>query len=168
MLSSKINSREVISCPELLEEVRCNFPLSGILKQEPDGFTYVDLDDRYIHELIEQLPQEGFSEPDYFGPGLIGAHITVIMPEEWTTIQKIEECGTEVSFSLKACEIVHPEREDIDEIFLITLEAPYLTVLREKYGLPQSLFDFHITLGTKRTRLGTTINNSWQDRETLT
>jgi len=149
MLSSKINSREVISCPEFLEDVRCNFPLSGILKQEPDGFTYVDLDDRYIHELIEQLPRKGFVEPDYFGPGLIGAHITVIMPEEWTSVQKVEECGREVPFYLKECEIVHPEREDIDEIFLITLEAPYLTALREKYGLPQSQFDFHITLGTK-------------------
>ncbi|CCB89893.1 putative uncharacterized protein [Simkania negevensis Z] len=149
MINSKINSREIVFCPEFLEEIKCHFPLSGTLKQEPDGFTYVDLDDRYIHELIQHLPCEGFSKPPYFGPGLIGAHITVIMPEEWTTFQKIEECGTEVSFSLKECEVVHPAREDISEIFLITIEAPFLGNLRAKYGLPPPLFDFHISLGYK-------------------
>jgi hypothetical protein len=71
------------------------------------------------------------------------------MPEEWTTFQKIEECGTEVSFSLKACEVVHPAREDIAEIFLITIEAPFLEDLRAKYDLPPPLFDFHISLGYK-------------------
>ncbi|WP_420422035.1 hypothetical protein [Simkania sp.] len=149
MLSSKINCREVVPCPKLLEVINSNLPLSGTLKQESDGFTYVDLDDRYIHELIQHLPREGFSEPPYFGPGLIGAHITVIMPEEWTSIQKVEECGTKVSFSLKECEIVHPEREDISEVFLITIQAPALGALRAKYGFSPPAFDFHITLGTK-------------------
>ena len=149
MLNLNVHCREVIDCPEFLKEVRENFPLKGILKQESDGFTYVDLDDRYIHELIGQLPREGFKEPDYFGPGLIGAHITVIMPDEWSSVRGVEECGTEVSFSLKGCEIVHPKREDIDEIFLITLTAPFLEALRSKYGLLKCMFDFHITLGIK-------------------
>lgn len=149
MLNSTIHSREVITCPEFLEEVKAHLPLSGILRQESDGFTYVDLDDRYIHELIEKLPRKGFQKPNYFGPGFIGAHITAIMPEEWSTVRKVEECGTEVSFSLKECEIVRPEREDIDEIFLITLEAPFLEALRAKYGFRPPTFCFHITLGVK-------------------
>ncbi len=150
MLYSEVISRETVSCPEFLQDVAQNLPLSGTLKQEQNGFTYVDLDDRYIHELIQILPIDGFEKPPYFGPGLIGAHITVVMPDEWINIPEIEECDQEFYFTLKACEIVHPLNwADVSEIFLITLDAPAFARLREKYGLQPFPFDFHVTIGVK-------------------
>ena len=151
ILCNEVASREVVPCSLFLQEVKQNLPLTGILKQESNGFTYIDLDDRYIHQLIQNLPIEGFVEPPYFGEGLIGAHITLVMPDEWAEIPQIEECDQPFSFVLKECEIVHPLNwAEISEVFLITLDAPELTALREKYGLKPRDFDFHITIGVKK------------------
>jgi len=140
------------SCPAILNYIEENLPYCGILKNS-HGFVYVDLDDEYIHKLITFIQQDGFQEPPYFGDaGLVGAHITVIYPEETTKygIQEIEECGEIISFVPKDCRAVHPPRwKRIDEVYFIAIEAPQLDKIREKYGLPKREYDFHITIGVK-------------------
>ncbi|MCI5052629.1 MAG: hypothetical protein MRY21_05795 [Simkaniaceae bacterium] len=141
---------DIVSCPELLSTAEQNYSLSGELKREGD-FVYLDVDDRYILELIELT--DGFKLPPYFGkPGLVGAHISVIYASELQKygIANFEEFGQTFRFSLKDCEIVHPPHwKGVDSVFLITVDSPELDALREKYDLPPSEFGFHITVGIK-------------------
>lgn len=140
------------ACPAILRYVEKNLPHQGTLKIS-DGFVYVDLDDEYIHKLISFIQQDGFQEPPYFGsPGLVGAHITVMYPEETEKygIQEMKECGEVIFFTPQKCQVVHPPRwKEIDEVYFIVVDAPQLDEIREKYGLPKRGYAFHITIGVK-------------------
>lgn len=128
----------------------------GILKQDSAGFTYVDLDDLYIHDLIEPLKADGFEEPPYFGPGLHGAHISVISAQEaadHNLVSKISQVGAPVYFKIKNAEIVNPPSQLDSEFYILTIESPYLDLLRKEYGLSKSTYPFHITIGVKKANL---------------
>jgi hypothetical protein len=124
----------------------------GVLKNT-SGFVYVDVEDDYIHKLLPFLTKEGFEEPPYFGQtDLVGAHISVIYPREVENyhIEEIEECGEEIFFELRECQLAHPPNwKTIDQVYFITVEAPRLDQIREKYGLPKREHNFHITVGVK-------------------
>ncbi len=144
-------AQEVPSCSRILNYVENHLPHCGILKNL-DGFVYVDLDDEYIHKLVSFIQEDGFEEPPYFGKGLVGAHITVIYPEELKKfiIGEIQECGEAIDFTTKKCEVVYPSRwQGIDEVYLITVRSSKLDRIREKYGLPKQEYEFHITIGVK-------------------
>lgn len=121
----------------------------GILK-EREGFVYVDLDDAYIYDLFPLIEEEGFEIPPYFGEeDLVGAHITVVDQVEAAFLKgkKFKECGREIDFTLKECQIVSPP--SFEKAYLITVEAPYLDKIREKYGFFHKKWDFHVTIGVK-------------------
>lgn len=143
------------SCSLILNHIENHLPQQGILKNS-NGFVYVDLDDDYIHSLIMFLQQDDFQEPPYFGdPGLVGAHISVIYPEEMIQygIKDIEECGEIISFVPKICQVVYPlKSKEIDQVYLVIVDSPQLNILREKYGLPKREYDSHITIGVKPKR----------------
>lgn len=133
----------------ILNYIEKNLPQYGTLKISR-GFVYLDLDDEYIHKLNRFIQKEGFAEPPYFGFFLVGAHISVMSAKETEKngIKKVEECGQVISFIPQTCEIVHPHQlKDIDEVYIINVEAPQLERIREKYGLPKHAF--HITIGIK-------------------
>ncbi len=136
--------------PQIPDSAIAQLPSFGTLCEDENGFVYIDLDDRYIHELIHFIETVGFEEPPYFGePGLVGAHISVIYANE-PRKGEIEECGKVISFTPLQCKIVHPLNWDgIEKVFLIEVDAPELDLIREKYGLPKNQFGFHITIGVK-------------------
>lgn len=148
----KLPAQEPSSCHQILTYIENHLPLCGILKKSGD-FIYVDLDDEYVHKLIPFIEKDGFQAPPYFGSSdLVGAHITVIYPGEVQKykIENFKECGEKICFSLKACQIVHPPRwEGIDEIYLIVIDSPELDKIRQKYGLPEKEYNYHITIGVK-------------------
>lgn len=128
-----------------------HLPESGILRNS-DGFVYVDLDDAYIHQLVTFIEQEGFQEPPYFGKDLVGAHITVIYPNEIEKygIETIQETGRTIHFVPNTCQAVRPPTwQAIDEVYFVVVDAPELDAIREKYGLPKREYAFHITIGIK-------------------
>jgi hypothetical protein len=145
------NAQDIPSCPIIMNYIQNDLPHYGILKNSSE-FVYVEIDEKYIHKLVAFIQKDGFEEPPYFGSSNVGAHITVIYPNE---IQKygtreIQECGEKIFFTPKECQIVHPPRwEGMDEVYLIVVEAPELDKIREKYGLPKREYDFHITIGVK-------------------
>lgn len=154
LVCSSGQAREDASCATILDHVHTELPHYGVLKST-ERWVYVDLDDAYIHTLIGFIQSEGFEEPPYFGTAdLVGAHITVVYPEEMEQceIRVIEEDGEVISFIPTQCEIVpSPRRQGIDEVSLIIVEAPALDRIRQKYGLPKRKYPFHITFGVKRT-----------------
>lgn len=125
-------------------------PCVGVLRENEEGFVYIDIDDRFIHDLVRFIESEGFEAPPYFGPGRIGAHISVICKDE-EKYGPIEECGQIFSFTPVACQVVHPPHwTGVEEVYLIEVDVPGLDLIREKYGLPQKEFPFHIAIGVKR------------------
>ncbi|HSX11384.1 MAG TPA: hypothetical protein VLF94_06700 [Chlamydiales bacterium] len=146
------SAQEAPSCAPILHYIHDHLSCCGTLKNS-SGFVYVDVDDGYIHELIPFIQEEGFEEPPYFGRSdLVGAHITVIYPEEMKkyNIQSIKECGTSIQFTPRACQVVHPPRQkETDGVYFIVVDAPQLDDLRKQYGLPKREYDFHITIGVK-------------------
>jgi hypothetical protein len=137
---------------QILNFIFAHLPKQGILSKDERGMVYVKVDNNYIHQLIEFIQLEGFEVPPYFGEGMHGAHITVMTPEEilYYAVGEIQECGHVVRFEPKQCQIVHPETWNPGELaYLVTVEAPLLHQLREKYVLPANKYDFHITVGVK-------------------
>lgn len=139
------------TCEKISEYIFKNLPEYGVLKQDSYGFVYVDVDDRYIQNLITFLEDEGYEKPPYFGRGLHGAHISVIYVNEadYYSIDKIEEAGTTINFKVKGCKIVSPPSKPNELDYLVIVEAPVLNKIRKKYGLAKPLYDFHITIGKK-------------------
>jgi hypothetical protein len=145
-------AREPLSQSKVLE-LADNQRHSGVLKQASD-FLYVDLEDSWIYKIAQQLQEEGFSEPPYFGNDLVGAHISVAFPLEIEKNKEIAECGMQIAFVPKRCEIVKLDQPssilpNVTEVYLLVVEAPELDQIREKYHLPKLRYPFHITLGVK-------------------
>ncbi len=135
---------------EVLTYANENLPQCGVLRNT-NGFVHLDVDDHYIYDLVPLIREEGFESPPYFGKeGLVGAHISVIFPDELKDVE-IEECGKEFSFQLLNCITVIPEQfKGLVEFYFLIVEAPELNDLREKYGLARCEYNFHITIGLKQ------------------
>lgn len=149
-------AKEVPSSAAVLNYVEEHLSCCGILRSS-SGFVYVKLDDSFIHKLIPFIQDEGFEEPPYFGdPALVGAHITVIYPSELN--QEVEECGEEITFVPRECQVVRPLRwEGINEVYILVVDAPELDKIRKKYGLEKQTYDFHVTIGVKKTASQTSL-----------
>ncbi|WBV65335.1 hypothetical protein PGH44_12590 [Legionella pneumophila] len=62
----------------------------GKVALSQNQLTYLKIHDEWIHELFPLLQNEQIRKPDYFGNESIGAHISIIYPEENTTINPKE------------------------------------------------------------------------------
>lgn len=152
VIAQYATAKEPPSSFEILSYTENHLPLSGTLKKS-EHFIYVDVEDNYIHQLVSFIEDEGFEKPPYFGsPQLVGAHITVVYPDEMhqDKVQRSYIPTQQISFTLKECQIVHPLRlKEIDEVYLIAVESPELDTIRQQLGLPKKKYDFHITIGMK-------------------
>lgn len=155
---SKIISLAVLSSPFILspftpqipDSAIAEYPSWGILRENTDGFIYVDVDDNYIHELIHFIEGEGYQEPPYFGGSeLVGAHISVVYANE-ERMGSLAEEGQIIHFTPRECRVVHPPHwNGVEDVYLIEVDAPELDLIRAKYGLPKVEFGYHITIGIK-------------------
>lgn len=136
----------------VLNYTQNNLPNFGTLKNA-NGFVYVDVDDSYVYELIQFIEKSGFQKPPYFGDAdLVGAHITVIYPNEMQeySLEQISEAGATIYFQPVECKLVtNPNSKEIDQAYFIVVDSPQLEQIREKYGLPNREYKFHITIGVK-------------------
>ena len=125
----------------------------GTLAVTSENFTYLDIDDEYIHRLFPLLksryPQ--IEKAKYFGhPKLVGAHISVIYPEEKIIIEPIE-LGKKYNF--QTTEMVTADLGP-KRYYALAITAPTLVALRKKHGLNEMLnlkgyfINLHITIGT--------------------
>ena len=55
-----------------------------------------------------------------------------------------------IYFTPKECQVVYPTTfQGVEAVYLVTVEAPQLDQIREKYGLPKRKYYFHITVGVR-------------------
>lgn len=136
--------------PKLIAQAR-SLSLSGRLEITADELVYLKINDAFIHELFPLLPKvhDVLIKPDYFGEDLIGAHISVIYPEEGTP-SPLEELDTIYSFQPVDLFCAHLGPKNY---YALKVSSPVLTAIRKKYGLSKLLFfknqwlPFHITIG---------------------
>jgi len=89
--------------------------------------------------------------PDYFGEGSVGAHITVIYPEEGKEVNQ-DNLGEEHDFLIKALAAAEIGQKTY---YVLFVDSPTLLQLRRKHNLPDLLrfkgysIEFHITIGVK-------------------
>lgn len=121
------------------------------LKQNENGFVYLDIPDEYIHELFEILGETGAEIPPYFGKGKAGAHISVILSQEAAGKEGlfIEEIGQKFTFRIVQTDTLAPDGfAGVKAVSFLTVASPELEKLRAHYGLSPRLgetHDFHLT-----------------------
>lgn len=125
------------------------FSANGILKGAPSNYAYLKIDDAYIHQLFLLLNDNDITKPDFFGLDSIGAHISVVYPEENASIN-CEDIGQSHAFKVaKICRA----HLGFKKYYVLMIESPSLLALRRKYKLSDKLcykgyfLEFHITIG---------------------
>ena len=119
-----------------LHELFENLSMCGVVKQSGNGFTFVDVEDRYVTEGVKVIKKCGFDAPPYFGGGLVGAHITVMDEDKSKGVAVKDMLGTEVYFTLLGFNIVKPKGVWAErELFLLLVKADVLDEIRKEAGL---------------------------------
>jgi len=146
----KLPAMEKLPLPALLNAAS-RLPSSGRLARSKNKLSYLNIEDAYIHDLFPLLQNQAIKIPDYFGKQGVGAHISVIYPEEKKEISDAD-LGQEHDFLIKDLIAAKINQKIYYALFI---EAPSLLQLRRKYGLTDLLcfknyaIGFHITIGTK-------------------
>lgn len=144
LLTKKLNNHALIDTASKLDNV-------GYLVKNEANLIYLDIDDNYIHQLLPLLGDKKIKSPDYFSEHIIGAHISVIYPNELKPITD-NELGSKHYFKIKEA---YTAKLDLRNYYVLTVDAPSLLELRRKYALPDLLcfknygVEFHITIGVR-------------------
>lgn len=143
--------RTILDFPDIFAEAS-RLPKTGTLATNSEMFSYLDIDDGYITRLTPILQNKfpDVSQPDYFGLNSIGAHISIIYPNENTPLRR-EDLGKKYTF-----QIADLTRAELNSkcYYVLSIICPELLALRHKYGLPDqlnlngALVNLHITIAT--------------------
>lgn len=142
---TELSNKSVINVAETIDG-------EGFIQQRGD-YCFLNIDDRYVHEIYPMLTQYGHVEkPDYFiVPNGIGAHISVIYPEEMVKILP-SSIGEKHEFVVDA---LIKAQYGLKEYFVLSVISPTLTTFRQSHYLPprpiwkgQEVM-FHITIGVR-------------------
>jgi hypothetical protein len=128
--------------------------MEAVLRQDENGFVYLDLPDDYIKSLHKHLGDPDAKLPPYFGRGKAGAHISIIGASEKGALENIplSELGKKFEFRIAHTESLKPLHfKGVEEVSFLTVACPQMEALRSKYGYtPRSNgHDFHITYAIK-------------------
>jgi hypothetical protein len=120
----------------------------GRIAVSHNNLLYLDVDDAYIHELFPLLPYPKIKKPDYFRENGVGAHVSIVYPEEhWHHYEG--DLGIECRFEAREAVIAEI---DCKPYYVLLIDSPSLLVVRRKYGLSDNLnfknhwIGFHITI----------------------
>lgn len=137
---TQIKNEKLIEAAKLL-------PSHGNIKLSPGKLLYLDIDDRFIHDLHPLIDQQNVKKPDYFSMG-IGAHISIIYPNEENQLSFIEN----QSFEFKIGHFFKA-RTYFSTYFVLTVFSPELIKIRYAHDLEKRLnlngfiVPMHITIG---------------------
>lgn len=141
--------KEIALSPALSAVLR-DLPSTGVVKLIANGFAYLDIDDRYIHNIYPLLDYPHLVKPDYFSESAnyMGAHISIVYPEEKIRIPSSEENKT-INFTVTGLFIADILNK---RYYALKVNAPGLLDLRRNYQLADKLqlrdhlLDLHITV----------------------
>lgn len=141
--------------PQVIEKV-IQYEQTGILKQKPNGYLYLEVSGNYVADALELIESPGKIVPPrhYSSKKGIGAHISVMYENEQilNEIWEIKELGQTYTFQILELRTVILNKDNqVKKLWLIAVSSPELEALRMSYGMPPLLknHDFHITVGTQ-------------------
>lgn len=149
-MNEKIMITNALSIP-LIKKARLLNNHGRIMKD--NDYFFLKIDDDFIHKLYPELTSyENIQKPDYFAdPQKIGAHISIIYPEEKTLLHS-ENLGGIHTFQIKdLCKTIL----DLKEYYVLRVDSPSLDDLRIRHNLPlqpkykDQIFGFHITIAVR-------------------
>lgn len=150
MTTSLLLSSTILNNEPLLQKAE-KLSNTGIIVQQ-DAYSFLKVEDAYIHELYALLNDPTVQKPDCFSlPKAAGAHISIIYNEE-NILLSANDINTQHNFSVKNFSHV---KLGAKEYFVLFISAPSLNQLRLKYGLPEKPryknipIDFHITIAVR-------------------
>lgn len=144
-----LDIKEIVLNPIFFSAIQ-NLPQTGIVKTTANGFAYLDIDDRFIHRVYPLLDYPRLIKPDYFSDSsnYIGAHISIVYPEENVNILPREE-NKSIGFTITGLFMA----DILDKrYYAFKVHAPELLALRRSYRLSKKLqlkgylLDPHITI----------------------
>ncbi len=136
-----------LKIPKLME-IAAELPLQGTLAMSTNKLVYLNIDNDYIYRLYPLLDIPFITEPNYFNSGGIGAHISIIYPEEYES-SIINELGNRYHFNIQNFVSAQFEHKIY---YVLLIESTSLLQLRRQYKLPDYLnfkgykITFHITV----------------------
>lgn len=144
----------IIDAPKILSFAEKCLSHEGTLNRTEEGFVYVKVTDDYIFETLKLLGDHTIEAPPYFGPGKVGAHISVIYAEEVKDKELIvPHLGKSIEFKIINFAKVNASNKNGNRcIYLFTVECPELERIRVLNDLPLNMhgIEFHITVGIKK------------------
>jgi hypothetical protein len=150
---SMIPQLEWLLNPELDKIARTQLPCKGLLLQNfQNRYVYLKVSDDFIHKLFPLLQENDKQIPSYFSSSdHIGAHISVIYPEESYPVPILPEINNNYGFEIGSLF----KAQLGEKTYLgLTVKSPELDQLRLRYGLSTQLnfrgylVPFHITIAT--------------------
>jgi hypothetical protein len=138
---------------KIVEYVQENLSTCGTLENTSDGLVYLRVDPQYIQTLFPLLEQQFKDKhlvlPSFYSKGRIGAHVSVILPDENHPPKKIQEIGQRYCFSVDGLYSAQVQDRQVYYLKVVSLD---LEKLREKYKLPAKYkdHDLHITIGWEK------------------
>lgn len=144
--------KQAIPQVKLLQWVWKHQPiLSAELKQDKNGFTYLDIPDEYVRSLFKHYENDQAKLPPYFGPKRAGAHVSVISSNEMKMKPglKIEELGKTFDFRIaNVCSLKPQGWNGVNKVYFLTLSCFQAESMRSRYGFSPKIsedHDFHLT-----------------------
>lgn len=131
-----------INRPSMLSYAKSKLQNRGIIEQGLDGLAYLKVPENYITELHRQILLPGYELPNQ-------TQISIINQHEAKNIVNFQELGRTIEFRPLGFYTVVV---DDQEFFMLAIDAPELSTLRQKYGLSANLEDhsFNIAIGVKK------------------
>lgn len=150
----------VFNSPYICTYARCTLSQKGILRQDQDGFIYLQLSNTYITELMPLIPDEKSQAISFNQPEPSIAHIPVILPHEakekkgWVDTQDLKKT---FSFKInKLCSIRPLQWPGIEKVYFLSISSPELERFRERCLLPSLIrgHEFHIAIAYNKKMQG--------------
>jgi hypothetical protein len=128
----------------------------GQLRQNKQGFIYLDVNNQFINAMLPHLRTEGLTRPPYFNLFIApeGAHVPIISKREadFHYLDEIKELGQSFSFVIEGLYSSKPDTwPEVEEVWFLKVQSPELEALRQRYfltTLPNG-HDFHIAVAVK-------------------
>lgn len=157
----------------IISYINSVLPIAGTLKQQNNGYLYLDLANEYITSVIPFLDDPSIDLPPYYdGTFTDGAHISIATKEEEKKLFSPLPIGDAFSFTITGCfkaKLLY----DIENkyVWYLTIYSEELSALRTSIGLSPMPNNetFYITLAYKKTflSLNDLITDANENRITL-
>ena len=131
-----------INRPSMLSYAKSKLSNRGVIEQSATGLAYLKVPDSYIKELFQQIHIPGYELPSI-------SQISIFNELEAKGVSVLQELGQTIQFKPLGFYTVVV---DDQEFFMLAIEAPQLSQIRQKYGLSEQLenHSFNITIGVRK------------------